>query len=108
MVVLGVEGWLGRVLYNDVQNVDVMNTSAFYLEKFLNVCSKLYMLYVLSNVGITLQRRGMIVTDYLSICLFICFCHSVMMVMSKIITLQFITVPSLQFVQKNVPLLLVK
>lgn len=31
-----------RVLYNDVQNVVVMNTSAFYLKKkILNVFSKL-------------------------------------------------------------------
>lgn len=77
-----------RVLYNDVQNVVVMNTSAFYLKKKSLMCVANLHAVCFLQCGIIIYSKNAAVTDYLYIYLFTCLWCSFMNVMSKIKTLK--------------------
>lgn len=90
------------VLYNDVQNVVVINTSAFYLQRSLMCVANVHAVCFL-QCEVIIYGKMQTVTDYLY--LFIYMSLVFMKVMSKIITLRIIAIFSLQFVQRNVPFL---
>lgn len=87
-----------RVLYNAVQNVVVMNTSAFYLQRSLMCVANVHAACFLLCGIIIYSKTRQSPTIYIFIYLFKCVWCSFIEVMSKIITLRIITVFSLQFV----------